>query len=428
MLFVIMSIFGLSQAHNWIHSRSRAIKASTLQPAPSRPSSFTPHIRVGKNQEFGFEWATGHKNSEYFFVVLKATHEDKLHEHTISNLKAYISQAPASAHIQGSKWQKRHVSCGFSNMCNPKYQNTGKQYVKQLHKGDPLYFDRPRAWGNEGVAQFQYKSNDLQGDVRVSYTNKHWPWIEAVHKFTVSGHAYPREWDVAPFKIEGKQGTGHYLIHMVWRGYRDVIDVDLLASNSPDIYGSPGNGGSAFSKINHCQFKTYDHKNNKCFFVDKTTRDISKCLANCKKNRRKCSAVNVVPLVNPDQVKFDNVNVPWASTNCNQNLASKFSHKSTLVCYGMKPKYSKAANKDVDAPWTVIPDDPEDPIFYSTCYNLQSNWVFQGFNGKSKPQATPIIYKVANLCLSCDAVDGISKLPYYHVPRWKLSHECSKCA
>ena len=122
----------------------------------------------------------------------------------------------------------------------------------------------------------------------------------------------------------------------------------------------------------------------------------------------------------------------------------------------MKPKYSKAANKDVDAPWTVIPDDPEDPIFYSTCYNLQSNWVFQGFNGviisslrsfvmllletdivmiivfvsfeKSKPQATPITYKVANLCLSCDAVDGISKLPYYHVPRWKLSHECSKCA
>jgi len=431
MFITVFFLIFSSNAHNWIHSRSRAIKASTLQPAPPRPIDFRPHIRAGQNQEFGVEWATGHKGSEYFFVVLKADHEDKLNKHTINNLKAYLSQAPASAEIKGSKWQKRHVSCGFSKMCNPKNHNDGRGYVKQLQKGDSLYFDRPESWGDVGVAQFQYQNAYLKGDKRVSYTNKNWPWIEAVHKFQVSGvRSYPREWDVAPFKIEGKSGPGHYLVHMVWRGYRDVIDVDLLSKPSPDIYGSSGNGGSQWTKINHCQFQTYDHNHNKCFFVDKSTRDVSRCLAQCERRRKKCRGVNVVPLNNPEEVKHDVVNIPWENNQCNQKLASKpkFNHQNTLVCYGLVPKYSAKANKDVDSPWTVIQDDPEDPIFYSTCFNLETSWYFEGFNKKGNPQATPISYKVADMCLACSAVKGISTLPNTDVPRWKLSRECSKCS
>jgi len=427
--FILLLFFHFGQSHNWVVSpRSRAIKASTIQPAPTRPSNFFS-VRVGQGQEFGVEWATGLKKSEYFFVVLKATHEARLGQHSLSVLKAYIDQAPADARFKGIKWQKRHVSCGFSKLCSPKYTNTGRQYKQQLHQGDALFYDRPAVWDNPGSALFQYKPVDLRGDIRVSYENQNWPWIEAVHKFKVyAGHAYPREWDLAPFKIEGREGPGHYLIHMVWRGYRDVIDVDLLASPSPDIYGHSGSGSSTWSKINHCQYKTYDHKNNNCFFIDKSTRDVSRCLKDCKKHYKKCSAVNVVPLKNPEEVKYSNVNIPWESRNCDKNLAAKHDHENTLVCYGLQPKYGKTANKDVDAPWTVIPDDPEDPIFYSTCFNMQTDWIFEGFSSKNLlPEATPISYKVADMCLQCAAVEGISKLPVQQVPRWKLSRECSKC-
>lgn len=429
-LILIFSFIHLILAHNWIHSNSRAIKASTIQPAPPAPAKFTPHLRVGQGENFGFEWATGHSNSEYFFVVTHAKHEDKLSKHTINNLKTYLSEAKSSDLLQGNQWQKRHVSCGFSNMCTNKHKNTGKQYLKQLQPGDELYFERPESWGDSGVAQFQYKQSDLQGDKRASYTNSKWPWIEAVHHFKVA-QSFPREWDIANFVIDGKEGPGHYLIHMVWRGYRDVIDVDLLSGPSPDIYGTSAAGDAGhFNKVDHCQFKTYNHKNNQCFFIEPTDRDVSQCLKACKRKLgTKCTGVNVVPLYNPSAVAIDRVNIPWKSTKCDQTMASQYD-EGTLVCYGLKYKPAKkGGNPDVGYPWTVVDSDPEDPIFYSTCYTYQKSWSFEGFDsGSAKPQSSVVSYKAGDQCISCRDVDRIKKLKFKEVPWWKLAKECSKCS
>merc|ERR1711953_347322 len=75
-------------------------------------------------------------------------------------------------------------------------------------------------------------------------------------------------------------------------------------------------------------------------------------------------------------------------------------------------------------------DDPEDPIFYSTCWVQQMEITFEGFTSEAsdKPQPAPMSYKVADMCLPCAAVDGIPKLGDLEVPRWKVTRECSKCS
>jgi len=418
-MLLLITFLLLSSAHNWIHSRSRAEKASSVQPAPPRPAQFKPHLRVGQGQEFAFEWMTGHPKSKYYFVVLKAEHEDKLKLHTISALEAYVNQAPASAvKWKESKWQKRHMS----------FKSGG--YAKELKASDALYFNRPESWDSAGISQFQYSPSDVAGDKRVSYKNNHWPWIEAVHTFKVSTNK-PKEFDLAPFTIEGRDGPGHYMIHMVWRGYRDVIDIDLLSSPSPDIYGSVIGGESSWTKVNHCQFKSYEARASKCYFVDKTTRDISKCMNFCKK--KGCAGLNIVPLFNPAEVKVGKPNIPWGRANkqrCDKTLLTGKEDENTLVCYGLQPNLPKRANPDVDTLWTIIDDDPEDPIFYSTCYVQTTEIVFDGFipNPTEKPHPAPINYKVADMCLPCAAVDGIPQLEEYEVPRWKLTRECKKCS
>jgi len=430
MLFFCIILISLVHSHNWIHGRSRAYRASTLQPAPPKPSTRQPHIRVGQNQKFGFEWASGHAGSTYYFVVTHARHEDKLKEHTLTNLEAYVNEAPKSAEITGAEWQKRHTSCGYSNQCNNKNgKNDGKDYLKQLLPGDDLYFDRPEIWGNAGISQWQYKASDLKGDTRVSYTNSKWPWIEAVHSFKVR-HPRPHEWDLSQFSIEGKEGPGEYLIHMVWRGYRDVIDVDILPQDSIDLYGTPSDSDANWAKIDHCQYKpkNYNGDKSRCFIIDNTAHDISKCLDSCsrtnKKGKPKCNAVNVVPFKNSDDVAFDTVNIP-KSAKCDRLTAK---NEDTMICYGVKPIQNSKVNDDVDTLWTIIDDDPEDPIFYSTCYNLEQGWHFEGYSTSSAPQAKPLFQKIGGKCLECSDMQKIKDLKVSQVPIWKLSDVCEKCS
>ena len=89
-------------------------------------------------------------------------------------------------------------------------------------------------------------------DTRLSYYNPKYPWIEAVHHFGCNG-ARPREWDAARFSIPGRKGSGEYMVHMVWGGYKDVIDVDLLPSEAVDKYGRAATA-TTWAKTDHCQY------------------------------------------------------------------------------------------------------------------------------------------------------------------------------
>merc|ERR1719320_199329 len=177
----------------------------------------------------------------------------------------------------------------------------------------------------------------------------------------------------------------------------------------------------------------------------------------------KCNAVNVVPLHNPAAViEHDIVNLPMdessggalvlekskhphskgkhphskhphSSKNSQsghagcESLTAKASDPDAMVCYNVKPQQASTDNPEVDSLWTIIPDDPEDPIFYSTCYNYVQGWNFEGFTKPGVPQPKPIEEKVGDRCLSCSDIDTINGLSLRQVPLWRTIDECAKC-
>lgn len=425
----LLVLVGLTQAHNWIHSNSRAIKASTIQPAPAKQTHRVPHLRVGRGQEFAFEWATGHVGSEYFFVVLAAKHEDKLKKHNPTSLKEYLDNAPATATTySGDHWNKIHVQCSSQGGgCDT------SPYQTELTAGDAQFFERPESWGNPEKRLFKYKASDVKQDKRVAYKSDKYYWIESVHHFMVSVNK-AGEWDLARFVIDGREPDTEYIIHMVWRGYRDVIDIDLLHQDSVDIYGQADPDFPAWKKVDHCQYRNYKKINKKsgkakttqCMFIKNTHRDVQQCLRLCE-TKNNCEAVNIVPLKNPKEVYHqDDVNIPWNDQNCDEWHKDRYAD-DTLVCYGFIPKLPKGGNKDVGSFWTVVDNDPEDPVFYSSCYRHEPTWTFEGFTAPTESKPPAISWKVGDKCLSCDNVKENSKSSFNTLNWWSIADECKKC-
>lgn len=418
--------FGLTSAHNWIHSNSRAIKANTIQPAPAKQAHRVPHLRVGRGQEFGFEWATGHIGTEYYFVVLAAKHEDKLNKHSPTSLEDYIKHAPSTATTyKGEHWNKIHVACATC-----KGQDA---FAGELTAGDPQYFERPESWGDADHKQFKYTAASVANDHRVAYKSDKYYWIEAVHKFKVSINN-GGQWDLARFVIDGREPDVEYIIHMVWRGYRDVIDIDLLHQDSVDIYGRADPDFPAWKKVDHCQYRSFKKINKKrmkvkttqCLFIKNTQRDVQQCLRLCEANGN-CEAVNVVPLKNPKEVYHqDDVNIPWNDQNCDEWNKDKYDD-DTLVCYGFIPRLPEGGNPDVGSFWTVVDNDPEDPIFYSSCYRHEPMWTYEGFEPPKESQPPAIDWKVGDKCLTCDTVAKNSKASFNTLNWWTIADECQKC-
>ena len=80
-----------------------------------------------------------------------------------------------------------------------------------------------------------------------------YPWLEAVHRYRVS-FKWVFEWDYARMVIPARKGSGLYLVHMVWRGYRDVLDIDVLPAPSVNLYGA-GSNEVTYTRTDHCQYK-----------------------------------------------------------------------------------------------------------------------------------------------------------------------------
>mmetsp|Transcript_76152 Transcript_76152/g.217502 ORF Transcript_76152/g.217502 Transcript_76152/m.217502 type:complete len:164 (+) Transcript_76152:266-757(+) len=124
---------------------------------------------------------------------------------------------------------------------------------------------------------------------------------------------WAQEFDTARFDIPARAGSGEYLVHMVWRGYRDVIDVDVLPSEANDRYGRAASGVT-WIKTDHCQYQrgTYESEGRKSWRVPGRTcfplwpgneYNASACLQACvDRGTSKCEAANVVPLNNPSGV------------------------------------------------------------------------------------------------------------------------------
>ena len=198
--------------------------------------------------------------------------------------------------------------------------------------------------------------------------------------------------------------AGQYVLHYVWRGYRDCIDVDLL----PAALGLPDTSDAKYgyevldpeqiswSRTDHCQYEEHEpyvgsrtdcfpNSGGTCFVIpppgetnahgETAAEALAACQARCNRNKNRCKAVVVVPVAKPAAVAFQDgaTRAPWGLGNC-VDACFEGEHEGTQVCYGLRG----TSTKNVEEEWTVVDRDPEDEIFYSTCYRRNPVRAFAG--------------------------------------------------
>ena len=249
-----------------------------------------------------------------------------------------------------------------------------------------------------------------EDDRRAAYTNARWPWIVAIHRFIIESHQ-PHSADTAFFRFPPGTDPGRYVIHYLWRGYRDCIDVDVLPLSKPvnmtfrSMFGyRPAHALDDYVKTDHCQYASHASwpvandgttcaggqvqpaGTGTCFAIPPEGQRNSlgqtneQALQSCKDRcssassnyntfngqvvRGYCSALNIVPLTAPPDLAFPNEqNIPWGVGGCTRGCFANEPAGSS-ICYGLREMGSRA----VEAPWDIVRDDPRDETFYSTCY------------------------------------------------------------
>jgi hypothetical protein len=113
---------------------------------------------------------------------------------------------------------------------------------------------------------------------------------------------------------------------------------------------------------------------------------------------------------------------------CNSTI-NDFSNASddTYVCYPLLPRTAT----DV-IPEYVVSLDPEDPIFYSTCYLREKNIEFEGYtydpnadNSTTKNTNSFAPWRFYDKCISCN--DQLLNTRSDLIPKWTLSPVCINC-
>jgi hypothetical protein len=269
----------------------------------------------------------GHGGPNYF-MILHSDDSDKMILNKPALLEDYIKNAPPNSNkALEPQWQRyfRHTSNSTTHIVTsttgPNTTTTFARLIKPgAYKiflillptnsitGDANYYPRPEEFvnpiGNNVLYQLAYRPEDIANDVRVSYLNPNYPWLEAVYRFNIIT-MNPGRPDFTNFVIPGRKGPGRYIVQWYWRGYYDCVDVDLKATQVEEVYGHAPNG-SVWNRIDHCLF---DDPVQIFGQQSEVITDAAYCLDRCVGNPN-CYGVNVVPLVAPKGVY--NFSVPNA--------------------------------------------------------------------------------------------------------------------
>lgn len=445
-------LFALSvQSHNWIFGDSRAAMASQSRPAPPRAGARLPHRQVGANQDFVVEWSTGH-GGDYYFVVVKATDEGMLEEHTPQTLQNYIAEAPASAYVyEDVRYERIHVS--YNNN-----ENNGAQYERRLDESDPRYIDRsPFHPEGSNYPQWKYLEGDLQNDAKVSYFNPKYPWIEAMYRYAVNAPHWANERDSSRISIPARGGLGEYVVHMVWKGYRDAIDVDVLSQPANDIYGRLSDT-KRWVKTEHCWYPNLDEwKESRCTYRQAGEMSVDAIKICDEKGEKKCNALNCVPLFAPKTLGLNgwdsplDAHVPWTlaedeeRNRCTTDSIPDDADENTYVCYGLLASTPKdpAFNIQTEDFFYVRDEDPEDPIYYSQCFRFTQERIFDRNGGNvdcqecQTEEVEPVQrWQIGDMCRTCEDLDTFDPnprgfkhglYPQWPIQKWALTETCERC-
>eukprot|EP01129_Flabellula_baltica_P013277 TRINITY_DN6131_c0_g1_i1.p1 TRINITY_DN6131_c0_g1~~TRINITY_DN6131_c0_g1_i1.p1 ORF type:complete len:1020 (+),score=191.04 TRINITY_DN6131_c0_g1_i1:8-3067(+) len=439
-------LIGSADAHNWLNSPSRSLIASTTKPCPVRPAGAKPHAQVGPGQFWQVEWMQGHPDQPpSYFVLVKAEDQDKLTKHTTALLEKYISDALAAGVSNTASqdiYQRLHWTRDtYDNAAN------GNRYANVISSGS-MMLEKPAAFTervNQRETLWQYKSSDISEDIRIEYNHPEYDWIISVHRFP---HNYdePGRFDTARFSIPGND-YGEYILHWLWAGYYDCVDVSYIDQQVENIYGlDDPNEPTTFSRIDHCYFPGIVsdgiyNPSGPWGYKRVLQNDPVQCLEGCRINGDECQHVQVIPRHLPDLVKpqwaqkhgifqtmynerYNMTRTSWEGDGSFvptlEILDELYPGEDELICYDLSPR-SRTQTEDV----YILSDDPEDPVFYSTCYVMNNKKVFVGYETvESAPQS--VEWRYGEYCISCEDHTKISSSDYL-APFWKIADTCVNC-
>merc|ERR1712000_154420 len=383
--FILLLVVASTNAHNWLNSLSRSTGANTRKPAaPSKTGQ--PHAQVAAGQFLQAEWVQGHGSDSYFILVAEKDY-NQLNKHTDEKLlNAYLSEAGATKGVPSRMHTKYHrvYSTGTPSRNHGSRNNyftgfvprTAAHFIERDRMFSGRFTGAPRGRGNDldpkNVHQAIYPNDCTKTDRYSAHKSSKYAWILSVWKFRICIHN-PNRPDVAGFQIPPGTPPGKYFLHWKWRGYYDIIDVQVV-TGAPvaNPYGAKLAPGAtpppaAWKRIEHCEFlkpqKTYG-----CLAL-KDGESEEQCLKDCARSAFKdCNGVNVVTVHNPTSVYpafRDMVNIPFGAQCPKQTLEVNPPNSRRRACYSL------ITREDSDLPdeqELIATEDPDEPAFYSTCW------------------------------------------------------------
>jgi len=273
----------------------------------------------------------------------------------------------------------------------------------------------------------------VAGDKRAKYTNPKVPWIISVHKFALHEDT-PAEMDMALMEIPAGYPGGQYVVQYLWNGYYDCVDVNVLDKSSTDIFGSPTTDVS-LDRIDHCMFNmTLPNFQVQPGCIELKPGDspigcIQACANHDSPVYERCHGVQISPVNLPPAAKFPGMyqagtsHLPTWGQACGATFPNFGADSS--VCYPIR-----VGDTPIVGPPYKIVTDPEDPVFYSTCYRkAASGWAFKDSCPKCKPPVPQTTnkfgYTEQNSCITCR--DMYSNLSPLVTPAWNTGAECFAC-
>jgi hypothetical protein len=170
---------------------------------------------------------------------------------------------------------------------------------------------------------YEYNASKIKHDFSVSYRSEKYPWLEAVHKYSILSHQ-PHDYDRIPLQIPGFSGTGHYVAYFYWRGYANCVDVNLHSDPVPeeDIYGVIMDE-PRWGKIDHCQFTNFDTITSPIYNASISAKDsMDYMTSHSVPTAKNGVGINVVPLKLPEGVFQPTPNMlPWKESRRSPNDA-----------------------------------------------------------------------------------------------------------
>lgn len=422
----------LSQSHNWLSSPSRSNKGAvpgsrfngfTSPPCPQKTGRV--HLQVAAGQKFPIEWASGHGfGSSTYIILMKAEDEMYMKKNTFAMLDDYIDNAPVGSNIMDDE-KAYHVTNNGPSSAGSLDQEVTTTFNQPI--GRPKQFRNDNSVTDPRV--YTKKAQYTQNDKRVMYTNAKYPWIISMHRFRLQEDK-PDEMDLAFMEIPTSMGSGKFVIQYMWNGYYDCVDINVLDVLSTDIWGSAAAGGT-LDRIDHCfytpglagyQVQQMPNNDNRRCIVVKKGEGIEQCQKNCLNNNQ-CDSVQVTPWkLQNGVVKFPGMHQAGTSHLPQDCLPRDTSgmNEDDLLCYMIQ-----SGDPPEVGPAYKIMYDPEDPVFYSTCYNKQAAWEFKQTCTSCRPAAPQPGFKFDRHCISC--YDMKMNMNPEAVPRWTISDKCEHC-